>query len=74
MSALPLLHLIDACTPAQKLAVYDFCRLMSEIFWQRYEDVLLEEMMRIDRDNGFDHFNTEAGRNLELPFDDEITF
>ena len=31
MSAMPLLHLIDACTPAQKLAVYDFCRLMSEI-------------------------------------------
>ncbi|MCP5407855.1 MAG: hypothetical protein H6963_00965 [Chromatiaceae bacterium] len=42
--------------------------------WQRYEDVLLEEMMRIDRDNGFDHFNTEDGCNLELPFDDEITF
>ena len=74
MSALPLLHLIDACTPAQKLAVYDFCRLMSEILWQRYEDILLEEMMRIDRDNGFDHLNTEASRNLELPFDDEITF
>ena len=47
---------------------------MSEILWQRYEDVLLEEMMRIDQDNGFDHLNTEAGRNLELPFDDEITF
>jgi len=74
MSALPLLHLIDAHTPAQKLAVYDFCRLMSEILWQRYEDVLLEEMMRIDHDNGFDHLNTEAGCNLELPFDDEITF
>jgi len=74
MSALPLLHLIDACTPAQKLAVYDFCRLLSEILWQRYEDALLEEMMRIDQDNGFDHFNTEIGHNLELPFDDEITF
>lgn len=74
MSTLPLLHLIDAYTPAQKLAVYDFCRLMSEILWQRYEDVLLEEMMRIDHDNGFDHLNREAGHNLELPFDDEITF
>lgn len=74
MNARPLLHLIDACTPAQKLAVYDFCRLMSEILWQRHEDVLLEEMMRIDRENGFEHLNTDAGRNLELPFDDEIKF
>ena len=32
MSALPLLHLIDAHTPAQKLAVYDFCRLMVNVW------------------------------------------
>jgi hypothetical protein len=74
MNTIPPLPLIDEWTPAQKLAVYDFCRLMSEILWQHYEDILLEEMMRIDHDNGLDHFNTAVDRNLELPFDDDLTF
>lgn len=71
----PPLTLIDEWTPAQKLAVYDFCRLMSETLWQQHEDVLLEEMMRIDRANGFEHQHPVDNRNLELPFwDDELTF
>ncbi|MCP5146462.1 MAG: hypothetical protein H6978_16755 [Gammaproteobacteria bacterium] len=74
MSTLWPFPLIDEWTPAQKLTVYDFCRLMSEILWQQYEDVLLKEMMRIDRENGFDHGDPVADRNLELPFEDDLTF
>jgi len=73
MTTQPSLPLIDEWTPAQKLAVYDFCRLMSELLWQQDRDLLLEEMMRIDRANGCEHQADD--RNLELPFgDDELTF
>lgn len=72
MNTLPPLPLIDEWPPAQKLAVYDFCRLMSEILWQHYEDILLEEMIKIDRENGFEHHLDD--RNLDLPFDDDLTF
>ena len=71
----PLFALTEEWSPAQKLAVYDFCRLLSETLWLQYEDVLLEEMMRIDRANGFTDPCAAEERNLELPFDDdELTF
>ena len=65
------LWMIDEWTPAQKLAVYDFCRLISETLWQQYQTALLDEMIRLDRDNGFEHLYHQDDRNLELPFDDE---
>ncbi|MCB1873317.1 MAG: hypothetical protein KDI49_15165 [Gammaproteobacteria bacterium] len=72
MNTLPPLPLFNEWTPAQKLAVYDFCRLMSELLWQQHRDLLLEEMMRIDRANGFEHLADD--RNLELPFDNDLDF
>ena len=38
----PLFPLTEEWSPAQKLAVYDFCRLLSETLWQQYEDELLD--------------------------------
>lgn len=71
----PPLSVIDEWTPPQKLAVYEFCRLMGEILWQQYEDVLLAEMIRIDRARGFEQPSPVAERNLELPFeDDDLSF
>ena len=70
----PLFPLTEEWSPAQKLAVYDFCRLLSETLWQHYENDLIEEMIRLDRANGFTPLTDVDERNLELPFDDELTF
>ena len=70
----PFFPLIEAWSPAQKLAVYDFCRLLSETLWQQYEDELIDEMIRLDRTNGFAPLRDTDDRNLELPFDDELSF
>ena len=69
----PLFPLTEDWSPAQKLAVYDFCRLLSEMLWQHYEDDLIDEMIRLDRRNGFAPLRDIDERNLELPFDDELT-
>jgi hypothetical protein len=75
MSTPPLLAMMQHWSPEQKLAVYDFCRLISETLWQHYEDVLLEQMINADRDNGFENLNNASHRNLELPFeDDDLSF
>jgi hypothetical protein len=71
MTTPPPLSMMETWSPEQKLAVYDFCRLISEILWQRYDDVLLEEMIKADRDNGFAHPYDLDNRNLELPFEDD---
>jgi hypothetical protein len=70
----PLFPLTEDWSPAQKLAVYDFCRLLSETLWQQYEDELIDEMIRLDRTNGFAPLRDVDERNLELPFDDELSF
>ena len=69
-----LFPLTEDWSPAQKLAVYDFCRLLSETLWQQYEDELIDEMIRLDRANGFAPLRGADERNLELPFDDELIF
>lgn len=66
-----LFPLAEDWSPAQKLAVYDFCRLLSETLWQQYEDELIDEMIRIDHANGFAPLSAADDRNLELPFDDD---
>jgi hypothetical protein len=70
----PLFPLTEDWSPAQKLAVYDFCRLLSETLWQQYEDELIDEMIRLDRTNGLAPLRDVDERNLELPFDDELSF
>jgi hypothetical protein len=70
-SPLPL-PIMKTWSPEQKLAVYDFCRLFSEILWQHDRDGLLEAMIRDDRD--LDHADDLRNRNLELPFDDDLPF
>ena len=75
MSTPPLpLPIIDTWSIEQKLAVYDLCRLISEILWQHDRDGLLEAMIRDDRDRGFDHAYDLDNRNLELPFEDDLPF
>jgi hypothetical protein len=75
MTTPPLpLSIMDTWSPEQRLAVYDFCRLISEILWQHDRDGLLEAMIRDDRDHGFDHAYDLDHRNLELPFEDDLPF
>ena len=74
MKPLEPLTLMDEWTPAQRLAVYDFCRLTSEMLWQNHRDSLLEEMMRSDRNHGYEHHRDVNEYNLELPFDHEPPF
>jgi len=70
----PPLSIMETWSPEQKLALYDFCRLISEILWQRDRDSLLEAMIHDDQDRGFEHPYGLDNRNLELPFDDDLPF
>jgi hypothetical protein len=71
MKHIPHFALMDEWTPSQALAVYDFCRLLSETLWLRYHDVLLEQMIACDRAHGFEHLEPP---NDNLPFDDDMPF
>jgi len=66
------LPIMDTWSIEQKLAVYDLCRLISEILWQHDRDGLLAAMIRDDHVRGFDH--DRDNRNLELPFNDDLPF
>ena len=68
------LAIMESWSPEQKLAVYDFCRIISESLWQQDRDGLLEAMIRDDRERGFDHGHNFDNPNLELPFDDDLPF
>lgn len=74
MKQFPRFAGMDEWTPAQALAVYECCHLLSQTIWDRYESVLLEEMTKVDRVRQFDRFSTSHEDNLELPFDDDIPF
>lgn len=74
MNERALFELTQHWTPDQLLALYDFCRLMEEVLWQRHEDTLLEQMIIRDQENGFEPFSSHRQENLELPFDDPIPF
>ena len=66
------LPIMETWSIEQKLAVYDLCRLISEILWQHDRDGLLQAMIRDDQERGFDH--DYDNRNLELPFEDDLPF
>lgn len=66
-------ELMQNWTPEQRLAVYDFCRLMSEAIWLQHKDALLEQMIDSDRELDLLDDNTNND-NLELPFDDNTPF
>ena len=70
----PLLPIMATWSPEQKLAVYDVCRLISEILWQQDRDTLLKAMIRDDHERGFDHYLDVDDPNLELPFEDNLPF
>ncbi len=73
MQPIPLNRdMMDRWSTQQKLAVYDFCRTVSEYLWQHYRDDLLEEMLRDDIQRGFDHHIDIDNPNLELPLDDPL--
>lgn len=61
---------MDEWTPSQALAVYDFCQLLSETIWQRYQSVLIDEMIATDRRRGFEHLEP-VNDNPDLTFDDD---
>jgi hypothetical protein len=65
---------MDQWTPSQVLAVYDFCQLLTETLWQRYGDILLEQMIDIDRENGFYPVEPPLDDVLQQPFDADIPF
>lgn len=60
-------------TPQQVLAVYDFCRLMSDAIWQQHEDTLLNQMVAEDHQSAHELDDTRSD-NLELPFNDVEPF
>jgi len=68
-------ELMQNWTPEQLLAVYDFCRLMSEAIWLQHEDTLLEQMIDSDQagKSGLQAQQTDH-LNLELPFNDDTPF
>ena len=68
------LAIMQSWTPEQKLAVYDFCRIMSEVLWQHDRDNLLQAMIHDDQQRGFEHAVDPNNPNLELPFDDDLPF
>ena len=68
------LSIMESWSPEQKLAVYDFCRIIGEVLWQHDRDGLLKAMIRDDRDRGCDHADDPDNPNLELPFDDDLPF
>ena len=68
------LSMMETWSPEQRLAVYDFCRLISETLWQHDHDRLLEAMIRDDQARGFDHAYDLDNQNLELPFEDDLPF
>ncbi|MGB5540290.1 MAG: hypothetical protein WBO37_09405 [Gammaproteobacteria bacterium] len=75
MTTPPLpLPIMESWSPEQRLAVYDLCRIISEILWQHDRDALLEAMIRDDNERGFEHVYDIDNRNLELPFEDDLPF
>ena len=68
------LSIMESWSPEQKLAVYDLCRIMSEILWQHDRDSLLEAMIRKDNERGIQQVYDLNNPNLELPFDDDPPF
>ena len=75
MTTPPLpLPIMETWSAEQKLAVYDFCRIISEILWQHDRDGLLQAMIRDDNERGLDHNSDLDNPNLELPFEDNLPF
>ena len=68
------LPIMQTWSPEQKLAVYDFCRIISESLWQHDRDSLLQAMILDDQQHGFEHAHDPDNPNLELPFDDDLPF
>lgn len=68
------LPIMETWSPQQRLAVYDLCRLISEILWQHDRDGLLDAMIRNDLDRGLEHPYDIDDLNLQLPFDDDLPF
>lgn len=73
MTQVPPFALMKHWSPAQTLAAYDYCRLMSEMLWNQYQDVLLEEMIRQDKLTEPMVRNT-GDENLQLPFEGDPPF
>jgi len=69
-----LLSIMQSWSPEQKLALYDFCRILSEVLWQQDRDSLLQAMIHDDQQHGFAHAHDPDNPNLELPFDDDLPF
>ena len=68
------LSIMETWSPEQKLAVYDLCRIISEVLWQQDRDSLLQAMIHDDQQRGFEHNGDPDNPNLELPFDDDLSF
>ena len=68
------LPIMETWSPEQRLAVYDLCRLISEILWQQDRDALLDAMIRDDQKRGITHADDLLNQNLDLPFEDDLPF
>ena len=71
--SLPL-PIMETWSIEQKLAVYDLCRLISEILWQHDRDGLLQAVIHDDQQRGFAHPHDPDNPNLDLPFEDDLPF
>jgi len=73
MNPLPRKEMIDQWTPAQLLAVYDFCQLMSHTLWNHYQGELIEQLLEDERGGEIDHchgnpFDLDPGIRDNPPF------
>lgn len=58
----------------QVLAVYDLCQMISATLMLRHHDELIDKMIELDLQRGFEHpiITQPDDLNLQLPFDDPL--
>jgi hypothetical protein len=61
-------------TDDQVLAVYDLCQMISATLMARRRDGLIDKMIELDQQRGFDSpmLTPQHDLNLQLPFNDPL--
>lgn len=74
MKSESLLESLATWTPEQLLAFHDFCQLMGETIWQHHSQTLIDHLRTADSAPRIDWPKPTVEENLQLPFDDDLTF
>lgn len=61
--------LIEGWTAVEARAIHEFCQRLSDRLWERYEEVLIEHLLELDRvDVALEPTDRADERTLPLPF------